>query len=188
MKHDSGSIETIVKDIKKDIITTKQEIYNELSEKISEEKNKLSLDIQKKYKITINQKKNEVREDMKFRLEKNELNNKQLILKVKQELYQGFFSELYERLEKFRKTKEYKELIKKIINNFSKDSIFFYCNKKDESLFKDKNVNVIIDNSISYGCAVEDKNMSKRIDISFDEIINKKKKEFSKRFFSLIEK
>ncbi|MBN2422359.1 hypothetical protein JXB41_03965 [Candidatus Woesearchaeota archaeon] len=192
MKHDSGSLSNVIKDIEKDIIKSKKEMFNELDKQIKEEKNQLKQELKKEYNKRVREGKIRITEEISYISEKNELDNKRKLLNLKRELFDNFMELIYNELIEFRKDRKYSILLKKQINYFKKKfkSITVWCNEKDINLLRkiDKKINVKSDNEIIIGIIIEDKNKSQKVDLTLDRLLESKKKYFSENLFKRLSK
>ncbi len=186
MRHDSGSINNVIADIRRDIKETQKRFLRELNSHIKEEKDKLKAKLKDEYNRMIQKGKQEIEQETAYLLEQNELQNQKQVLETQKELFDDFSGILIEKLHAFRKKKEYEALLKKQVEAFREKykDVVIYCNQEDKDIFS-KHEAVPMERDM-VGIILEDKQKTVRLDLTFRSFFNQNKHLYSKEFYEKI--
>ncbi|MBU0758430.1 MAG: hypothetical protein KKF44_10255 [Nanoarchaeota archaeon] len=189
MKHDSGSIVNVIKDIKKDIDNDKKNVFAELEQKVLSEKKMLKKALKKEFISILDENRSRIKEEAASLVDRNKSQNQKKILAFKAKLFSDFLESVNLKFEDYRNRIEYPALIKKVVSDLRKSYGItkIICNEKDMELFSEDADDIEIERSLDIFLGFIAENNRLRIDLSFNRMLEKKKNELSNIFFMEIE-
>jgi vacuolar-type H+-ATPase subunit E/Vma4 len=182
MKLDSGSLKSVMDDIKKDISQTEKQIHNKINKEIEVKKKEFEEELKKETEEQIEQGKKIIMEEMNFMIEENKLKLRRKLLELKKKMFDKYLSYMKNKIKDFQKTKEYKQHYSKIIKMLEKKygKIMITCNKEDYSWIK-KIAKTSPEFHTKTGIIA--KKDSIKIDLTIENMFNRNIGKISKRFF-----
>ncbi len=136
-----------IEDIKKRILDKAESeanlIVNKARERIKEEKNTFENEQKAIFSERAQKEIEKIRSDLKKRIDQEKLKESRAILKKKNELLEGLFSEVIEKIASLPKKQYKKFLVDLIMRDAPKGKSVLFLNKKDMGLFTEKVISEI---------------------------------------------